>query len=48
MPASPSSPTDPAIGHLADLAQFLAWDGAGLLTVLAGIADPRCRRGRGG
>jgi hypothetical protein len=45
MPASPSSPTDPAIGHLADLAQSLAWDGAGLLTVLAGIADPRCRRG---
>jgi hypothetical protein len=45
MPASPSSLTDPAIGHLADLAQSLAWDGAGLLTVLAGIADPRCRRG---
>jgi hypothetical protein len=45
MPASPSSPTGPAIGHLADRAQSLAWDGAGLLTVLAGIADPRCRRG---
>jgi hypothetical protein len=28
MPASPSSLTDPAIGHLADLAQLLAWDGA--------------------
>ena len=45
MPASPSSLTDPAIGHLADLAQSSAWDGAGLLTVLGGIADPRCRRG---
>jgi hypothetical protein len=45
MPASPSSPTDPAIGQLADLALSLAWDGAGLLTVLAAIADPRCRRG---
>src|SRR5215831_12041268 len=45
MPASPSSPAGPAIGHLADLAQSLAWDGTGLLTVLAGIADPRCRRG---
>src|SRR5262249_56085432 len=44
-PASPSSLTAPAIGHLADLAQSLAWDGAGLLTVLARIADPRCRRG---
>src|SRR5262249_10829801 len=43
-PASPSSLTAPAIGHLADLAQSLAWDGAGLLTVLARIADPRCRR----
>src|SRR5262249_59910499 len=27
------------------LGQLLAGDGAGLLTVLAGIADPRCRRG---
>jgi len=45
MPASPSSPAGPAIAHLADLAQSLAWDGTGPLTVLAGIADPRCRRG---
>jgi predicted transposase YbfD/YdcC len=44
MPASRSSLTGPAFGHLADLAQLLAWDGAGLLTVLAEIADRRCRR----
>ena len=45
MPASPSSPIDPAIGHLAALAQSLAGDGADLLAVLAEIADPRYRRG---
>jgi hypothetical protein len=45
MPASPSSPTDAAIGHLAALAQSLAGDGADLPTVLGAIADPRYRRG---
>ncbi|HXZ74527.1 MAG TPA: transposase family protein, partial [Streptosporangiaceae bacterium] len=45
MPASPSSPTDAAIGHLASVAQSLAGDGADLLTVLDAIADPRHRRG---
>jgi len=45
MPALPSSPTDPAIGYLADLALSLARGGADLLTVLAGLADPRHRRG---
>ena len=44
-PAASSSPSDPAIGHLAALA-----DGAGggcprLLEVLARVADPRHRRG---
>ncbi len=45
MPALPSSPTDPAIGYLADVALSLARGGAGLLTVLAVLADPRHRRG---
>ena len=45
MPASPSSPIDPAIGHLADLAEDAAEDPPGLLAVLARVADPRHRRG---
>ena len=45
MPASPSSPIDPAIGHLADLAGDVAGDPRGLLGVLARVADPRHRRG---
>jgi len=45
MPAPSSSRIDPAIGHLADLARGAAGDSPGLLTVLAGVADPRHRRG---
>ena len=45
MPASSSSPIDPAIGHLADLAGDAAEDPPGLLAVLARVADPRRRRG---
>ena len=45
MPAPPSSPIDPAIGHLADLAEDAAGDPPGLLAVLARVADPRHRRG---
>ena len=44
MPALSSSPIDPAIGHLADLADD-AEDPPGLLTVLAKVTDPRHRRG---
>ena len=42
MPASPSSPIDPAIGHLAE---DVADDPPGLPGVLARVADPRHRRG---
>lgn len=45
MPGPPSSPIDPAIGHLADLAEDAAADPPGLLGVLARVADPRHRRG---
>jgi predicted transposase YbfD/YdcC len=45
MPAPPSSPLDPAFGHLVDLAGDGAGDRAGLLAVLARVADPRHRRG---
>ncbi|MGD0377927.1 MAG: ISAs1 family transposase [Streptosporangiaceae bacterium] len=45
MPAPSSSLIDPAIGHLAELAADTAGDSPGLLTVLAGVADPRRRRG---
>jgi hypothetical protein len=45
MPASPSSPIDPAIGHLVQLAGDAAEEQPGLLAVLAGVADPRHRRG---
>ena len=44
MPAPPSSPIDPAIGHLAALAQAAPADPPGLLAVLAKVADPRHRR----
>ena len=44
MPACSSSPIDPAIGHLAGLADD-AEDSPGLLAVLARMADPRHRRG---
>jgi predicted transposase YbfD/YdcC len=45
MPASSSSLIAPAIGHLADLVGDAAGDSPGLLAVLAGVADPRHRRG---
>jgi predicted transposase YbfD/YdcC len=45
MPASSSSPIDPALGHLADLACDAAEDPPGLLAVLARVTDPRHRRG---
>jgi predicted transposase YbfD/YdcC len=44
MPAPSSSPTDPAVGHLAGLAEGA--DGPlGVLAMLARVADPRHRRG---
>ena len=45
MPALSSSPIHPVLGHLADLAGDAAEDPPGLLAVLAGVADPRHRRG---
>jgi hypothetical protein len=45
MPASSSSLIDPAIGHLADLAEDAGEDAPGLLAVLAKVIDPRHRRG---
>jgi predicted transposase YbfD/YdcC len=45
MPAPPSSPIDPAIGHLVELAADAAKDRPGLLGMLAAVADPRHRRG---
>src|SRR5580658_10247549 len=45
MPALSSSPIDPAIGHLADLAGGGREGPPGLLAVLARVADPRHRRG---
>ena len=44
MPAESSSPIDPAIGHLVVVAERLADDRAGVLSVLAGLTDPRKRR----
>src|SRR5262249_58566036 len=44
MPAPSSSPVDPAIGHLVGLAEGAdGW--LGVLVMLAGVADPRHRRG---
>ena len=45
MPAPPSSRIDPALGHLVQLAGDTAEEKPGLLAVLAGVADPRHRRG---
>jgi predicted transposase YbfD/YdcC len=45
MPASSSSPIDPAVGHLADLANDAAEDPPGLLAMLARVTYPRHRRG---
>jgi hypothetical protein len=44
MPASSSSPIDPAVDHLADLANDAADDPPGLLAMLAKVTDPRHRR----
>src|SRR5487761_1069759 len=44
MPALSSSPIDPAVGHLADLARDAADDPPGLLAMLARVADPRALR----
>src|SRR5688500_2307478 len=45
MPAEPSSPIAPEIGHLLALTETVADDRSGVLAVLARIADPRKRRG---
>jgi hypothetical protein len=45
MPASSSSPVDPSVGRVADLAEEAAEDPPGLLAVLGRVADPRHRRG---
>ncbi len=45
MPAPLSSPIDPAIGHLVQLAADATGEQPGLLGVLARVADPRHRRG---
>jgi DDE_Tnp_1-associated len=45
MPAPSSCRIDPAVGHLAELADEAAGDSPGLLAVLAQVADPRHRRG---
>jgi hypothetical protein len=45
MPASPSSPIDPALGHLVRLAAEVTGEQPGLPGVLARVADPRHRRG---
>jgi hypothetical protein len=45
MPAPSSSPIDPALGHLVQLAGGAAGEQPGLLGVLATVADPRHRRG---
>jgi predicted transposase YbfD/YdcC len=45
MPAAPSSPIDPAIGHLLAAVRSVDADPATVLSVLAAVADPRARRG---
>jgi hypothetical protein len=45
MPAAPSSPIDPSVGHLVALSETFAWDRAGVLSVLARVPDPRKPRG---
>jgi predicted transposase YbfD/YdcC len=45
MPAPPSSPIDPALGHLVRLAADATGEQPGLPGVLARVADPRHRRG---
>jgi hypothetical protein len=43
MLAPPSSLTDPAVGHLVQVAEDAADERLGLLGVLARVADPRLR-----
>ena len=45
MPAAPSSPIDPAICHLLAAVEGVGGDRATVVSVLAGVADPRARRG---
>jgi predicted transposase YbfD/YdcC len=45
MPAVSSSPIEPVIDHLVSVAELLGCDRRALLQVLAGVADPRMRRG---
>jgi hypothetical protein len=45
MPAAPSSLTDPALGQLITAARALGSDRGRLLPMLAGVPDPRARRG---
>jgi predicted transposase YbfD/YdcC len=45
MPAASSSPIDPAICHLLAAVEGVGGDRATVVSVLAGVADPRARRG---
>jgi len=45
MPAAPSSPIEPSIGHLLALSYTFGEDRAGLFSVLAKVPDPRKPRG---
>jgi len=45
MPAASSSPIDPAICHLLAAVEGVGGDHATVVSVLAGVADPRARRG---
>ena len=45
MPAASSSPIDPAICHLLAAVEGVGGDHATVVAVLAGVADPRARRG---
>jgi hypothetical protein len=45
MPGAPSLPIDPAIGQLLAAVRSVGADRATVLSVLAGVADPRARRG---
>jgi hypothetical protein len=44
MPALPSSPAPPVIGHLVAVSTDAGDDAPGLLAVLAKVTDPRHRR----
>ena len=45
MPAVPSSPIDPSVGHLLALTESCGRDREGLVSVLARVPDPRKPRG---